>query len=97
MGPTSWETAVWAGLLRGGADAVVGSRAAAYLHKLTRDAPKEVVIWAFGRRAGFQVDDVAVTFRRGQRAGRGSPPRTAVEASLLDAASDVSEDELVCR
>lgn len=90
--PPVWHTAVKAGLLRGGADAVVGAQAAAHLHRVVRDEPGTVMIWVKERRGDFTVGPWQVRFRRGARRGAGDPPRTDIHPTLLDLA--VSADEL---
>ena len=91
----TWMTAAWAGLLRGGPTAALGADAAAFLHKLVRDEPSNLVLWAPSRRRDFAVGQWTVTFRRGQPKSMGSPPRTTVERSLIDLAGRATEDAAV--
>ncbi len=90
-GAVTWEAVAWAGLLRGGAGAVLGAAAAANAHGLLRDPPRVLHVWAPTCHGDLAVDHLRVRFRRGRRTGRGRPPRTSVEVSLLDLA-DVSEE-----
>lgn len=92
---TTWLAAAWAGLLRGGATAVLGEHAAAHLHDAVRDAPSRIAVWTEARRDGFTVGQWTVVYRRGTRRGVGTPPRTSVETSLVDLARVSSEDAIV--
>ena len=91
----TWLTAAWAGLLRGGPTATLGAEAAAYLHKVVRDEPAALTIWAPSRRRDFAVGPWRVAFRRGSPRSLGTPPRTTVERSLIDLAGRATEDEVV--
>ncbi|MDO5676053.1 MAG: type IV toxin-antitoxin system AbiEi family antitoxin domain-containing protein [Propionibacteriaceae bacterium] len=95
LGPPSFDAAVWAGVLRGGPRAVVGGRAAGYLSKIIRDEPEEVLVWAPIPRNPLAVGQWVVQFRRGERKGVFSLPRTTVEASLLDISDVSTENEVV--
>lgn len=93
----TWESWCWAGVLYAGPSAVTGSLAAAHWHGLTVVPPEDIVVWhersSHLKRLGNT--DTSVTFRRSQRSGRGDPPRTGVEVTLLDAAGDTNEDQIV--
>ncbi|MBB1513663.1 hypothetical protein H5399_13770 [Tessaracoccus sp. MC1627] len=91
----TWESAAWAGLLRGGASAVISGAGAAYLHKFLRDPPASLTVWTDRQRGALQVAKWRVDFRRGPRAGRGTPPRTAAEAALWDLADESDETTTV--
>lgn len=95
LGQPSFHAAAWAGLLRGGDPAVVGGRAAGYLHDAVRDAPSHITIWAPGRRTGFALAEWEVRYRRATRNGMYSLPRTGLEATLLDISDESAEDEAV--
>lgn len=90
-GVSSFEAAAWAGHLIAGPDGVVGGDAAAYFGGVLRDPPADVVVWSPERRRPFEVGSWNVGFRRGLRSGRGTPPRLAIEDSLLDLARDNDE------
>lgn len=90
--PPHWESALWAGLLRGGAKAVVGGLAACHLEQALRDAPLDITVWVPERRADFSVGTWRIRFRRGRREGYRTPKRTRIHTSLLDVAA--SHDEL---
>lgn len=93
--PPTWLTAAWAGLLRGGPTAALGAEAAAYLHRVVRDEPSTLAVWAPSRRRDFAVGPWAVEFRRGRPKSLGTPPRTTVERSLIDLAGRATEDAAV--
>ncbi|NLE97408.1 MAG: type IV toxin-antitoxin system AbiEi family antitoxin domain-containing protein [Propionibacterium sp.] len=95
IGTATWHSAVYAGLLSGAGDGVVGGRAAAYLHGVLRDPPKSVTIWVPTPRHDFYVGEWRVRFRRGHRRGTREPRRSPLEESLLDMASDGHELEIV--
>ncbi len=93
----TWESWCWAGILYAGPTAVMGSLAAAHWYRLTVVPPQEIVVW-HGRSSQLRRlgnEDTGVTFRRALRSGRGEPPRTGVEVTMLDAAHDTTEDEFV--
>ena len=94
-GPAAWESAAWAGLLRGGSSAVLGAEGAAYLHGAMRDAPGVLRVWARHRHDDLTVGEFQVRFLRGVRTGRGHLPRTTLEESLLDISDHSTEDEAV--
>ncbi|GAA4890207.1 hypothetical protein GCM10025789_03360 [Tessaracoccus lubricantis] len=95
LDPPSFLGAAWAGVLRGGADAAVGGRAAGFLHGVVRDEPSDVTIWAPREHLGFAVGEWSVRFRRSSRRGRLTPRRTSVEETLLDIADEADENEAV--
>lgn len=88
-------SAVWAGVLRGGPDAVIGGLAACYLDGAVRDAPSTISVWVPERRMALTVDDWRVTFRRGAPSGVRFPPRTRIHDSLLDVAATHDEFDTV--
>lgn len=85
-GPLTWMSALWAGLLVGGDDAVAGMEAAAFVRGIIEDEPKEIVIWVAHARREFQLGSYQIRFRRGTRASRGTPAITTVEDTVLDTA-----------
>lgn len=95
IGPATWESAAWAGLLRGGEDAVIGADGAAYLHGILRDAPSTIHIWAPVRRSALDVGGVQVAFKRGRRSGLGLLRRASVEVAVADMAAHSDEDATV--
>lgn len=95
LGPPSFEAAAWAGILRGGPAAVVGERAAGFLHDTVRDEPRDVTIWAPREHRAFTLGAFQVRFRRATRRGMYTLRRTAVEETLLDIADVTGENEAV--
>lgn len=86
----SWQGRAWAGVLLGGERAVLGFEAAGVLHGFLTDQPDELVVFAPAKRApraGWQ-------FLASERAGAGEPPRTSVEATVLDLCASRDEDEI---
>lgn len=90
-----WLSAAWAGLLRAGPEGVLGSRAAAFLHGMLRDEPRDVVVWGSHGRTPFPVGDWPLIPRRGSRQGRGELRRTSVDDTLLDLARDSDRHDLI--
>lgn len=93
----TWHSWCWAGVLNAGETGVVGGLAAAHLHRLSGRPPEVITVWhqrpsQLGRLGDA---DTAVVFRRAVRAGRGELPRTGVEDTLLDAAREADEDEVI--
>lgn len=96
-GGTEWHTAMWAGLLRGGDDAVVGGLAAAHLHGMVPDPPSTISVWVppgLAKR-DLRVGNTDVTYRRGDRTGILSPARTRLVQTLLDVARREDENTAV--
>lgn len=91
----AWLSAAWAGLLRGGAEAVLAEEAAAFLHGAVRDEPTTIAVWAPIKRTGFTVGPWRVIFRRGHRRAVGAPPRTTLPVTLVDLAGHVGEDAAI--
>ncbi len=96
VGPPTWTALVWAGVLLGGDRAGVGGSAAGHLHGLISSPPTAITIllphdvrrsdqppWVFARRRS----DDRVRFR-------GSPPRSAVEDTVLDLCAAAEPDEV---
>lgn len=92
-----WESWCWAGVLHCADGGVVGGLAAAHLHGLTSGQPERITVWNPGQRRIPPIGDerVGVTFRRAVRTGRGAPPRTGVEDTVMDLAAEGTEDEVV--
>ena len=93
--PATWHAAAWAGLLRGGPEAVLGEEAAAFLHEAVRDEPSTIAVCAPVKRSGFVVGQWRVIFRRAHRRGMGTPPRAMLDDALVDMAGRVTEDAVV--
>ena len=93
----TWESWCWAGVLRTAGDGVVGGRAAAHLHGLSPRPPSQITVWHERPNGltGFGDGETRVRFRQSVRPGRGSLPRTGVEDSLLDAAGESDENEII--
>ncbi|WP_143570968.1 type IV toxin-antitoxin system AbiEi family antitoxin domain-containing protein [Tessaracoccus sp. ZS01] len=90
----TWKSAVWAGLLAGGASASVGGAAALYLDEILRDPPELVTVWSTESRANLALGEWSILLRRGERTAIGTVPRTRVEESLLDMADHAAQDDL---
>lgn len=93
-----WETALWAGLLRGGEQALAGGRAAAFLHDLTDRRPREISVWVPPGvvRASFAIGPWDIRFRRGLRPASGLVvPTVSVESALQELAAAGDENELI--
>ena len=93
----TWHSWCWVGVLHAGETGVIGGLAAAHLHKLSPQPPESITVWhERSSRLGRLGDtDTAVVFKRAARAGRGELPRTGVEDTLLDAAREADEDEVI--
>lgn len=91
LGPGSgWLGRAWAGILIGGEGAVLGFEAAGHLHGLVKHEPDEVTVCA----PLFHVNRLGWRFLRARRTSTGEPPRTDVEATVLDLCSDKDEDQI---
>ncbi len=86
LGSPDWTAGLWTGLLACGPEAVAGSRAAAHLDGFLDSPPHDVAVWAGPHWVRQSL--VGVTARRAHRRGRGTPPRTWPEDTLLDLAWD---------
>lgn len=86
-----WLQLAWAGVLAGGASAVVGGEAAAHLHGLVPDAPATIRLYVDDRR----VQHPAWQMVRSSRRGVGDPPRTRMAQTVLDCAGSLSPGDLV--
>ncbi|QDP95071.1 type IV toxin-antitoxin system AbiEi family antitoxin domain-containing protein [Microlunatus elymi] len=85
-GPVEWLSLAWAGALWGGDDARLGGLAAAYLHKLTDQPPKTILVLTPHR---IQRESVSPWLFRRERAGVrsrsvGALPRTSIDDTVLD-------------
>lgn len=87
--------AVWAGVLRGGEGAVVGGAAAGFLAGFLPTAPRAIVVWAATPHEDLEIGAWQVRFRQGARSGRGAPPVTRPEVTVLDIAATLSEIDAV--
>ncbi len=92
---TTFEAALWVGVLRGGSSAAISGAAACYLHGFLRDAPGRVTVWTPQQRSPLDVASIQVRFRRGDRRGRGAPSRTSPEVALCDLADESDETTTV--
>lgn len=86
-----WLQQVWAGVLIGGPQAVVGGAAAAYLHQLVREAPQVVQVHTTQHRPR----DPRWRFVRSDRIGIGEPPRTRLAQTVVDVAAELDSDDIV--
>lgn len=93
--PPTWDSAVWAGLVKAGATGAVGGLAAARLHGWTHEEPDGITIWHGRRMEPLAVGKWTVTFRQGHRRGRGEASRTSPEETLLDGACETSADGII--
>ncbi len=93
----TWLSWSWAAILYAGPSSVVGGLAAAHLLGAASNPPKQITVWHGGTSALKRMGDSSwgVTFRRANRNGRGEPPRTAIDVTLLDVAAETTEDETV--
>lgn len=85
-----WLGRAWAGVLLGGDDAVLGYQAAGRLHGFLSDEPPEIEVFTPERH----VDRPGWRFVLSSRRGRGEPPRTSVEETVLDMCASLDEDEI---
>lgn len=92
---TTFEAALWVGVLRGGSSAAISGAAACYLHGFLRDTPGRVTVWTLQQRSPLDVASIQVRFRRGDRRGRGAPSRTSPEVALCDLADESDETTTV--
>jgi len=93
----TWTSWCWAALLHAGPSSVVGGSAAAHLLGAVASPPVRILVWHGGTTAIEPIGDAsnAVTFRRAERTGRGEPPRTPIDVTLLDLAAESTEEETV--
>lgn len=91
----TWESAVWAGLFHAGPSGTAGGLAAAHLHGWEPEQPDDVTIWSTRRLRPLSVGQWQVTFRIGERKGRGDPTRSLPEDTILDAARETTSDGVV--
>ncbi|MDO5677947.1 MAG: hypothetical protein Q4G35_10630 [Propionibacteriaceae bacterium] len=92
--PPTWHSAAWAGLLAGGPTGKLGGAAALFLDGVLRDPPQLITAWSSEARANLHLGGFDILLRRADRSSVGTIPRTRVEASLLDMADHVPEDDL---
>ncbi|WP_051208339.1 type IV toxin-antitoxin system AbiEi family antitoxin domain-containing protein [Propionicicella superfundia] len=91
-GDGGWAQVAWAGVLIGGSRAVLGLRAAAFLHGMVREPVLPVEVFVGSAR---HERDERWRFIRSDRSGRGDLPRTSIPQTLVDLAAEVESDELV--
>ncbi|WP_152361501.1 type IV toxin-antitoxin system AbiEi family antitoxin domain-containing protein [Microlunatus speluncae] len=93
-----WRSWAWAGLLVGGDEARLGGAAAGHLHGIIEEPPAVITVLVPGSGGRPRIAG-PWDFRREQpgmrRPGRGSPPRTGVEDTLLDLAATAELDDLI--
>lgn len=95
VGEPTGEAALQVAALIAGPDGAIGGEAAAHLAGVVRDVPKRIVAFSPSAKAGVVVGDHVVVFRRGTRCPVGSPPRSKLEASLVDMAADADERAII--
>lgn len=97
VGDPTWLSWCWAGVLNAGVTGLVGGSAAAHLLGAVVEPPEQILVFHQRSSALKRLGDpeVGVTFRRSDRVGRGAPPRTRIETSLVDLAAEVTEDQTV--
>lgn len=85
-GRPPWIAQAWGGVLLGGTGAMLGDRAAAYLHGLVPTAPARIVVWTL--RPTTHIDRAPWRFRRQDVSIRlrvvVGPPAISVEDAVLD-------------
>ena len=92
-GDPDWTGRAWAGIIVGGESAVLGFEAAGFLHGLLKAEPAEITV--FVGRARYPAPRAGWRFVRASRPlGRYEPPRTSLEATLLDLCGDADEDRI---
>jgi hypothetical protein len=91
--PDSFDQRAWAGVLIGGARAVVGEAAAAFLHGIVSVAPERITVLV-GRDTPARRQDARWQFVRRDARGGGEPPRTGVAQTIIDLAGRLGPDEL---
>lgn len=85
----SWLGRAWAGVLLGGPGTVLGMGSAAFLHELGAE-PTEITVFANRDR----VPRSGWRFIRAARSGTGEPPRTRLDATVIDLCAEADEDAL---
>ena len=88
--PVGFVGRCWASVLAGGESAVIGFEAAGRLHGLSVEEPG--VVDVFVPRPHRQQPMAPWLFVTAQRRGRGEPPRTSLEDTVLDIASRMGRD-----
>lgn len=70
---------------------------AAHLLGAVEEPPEQILVWHSNSGAIMPIgcSDTGVTFRRAERYGRGEPPRTPVDVTLMDLSDEGTEDETV--
>lgn len=96
-GRPSWQSWAWGGVLLGGTGAMLGDRAAAYVHGLVDASPQMIVVWLV-MPAG-RDHRPPWRFRRhregARRAGAGRVPIISVEDTVLDLCAGANVPEVV--
>ncbi|HEY3409651.1 MAG TPA: type IV toxin-antitoxin system AbiEi family antitoxin domain-containing protein [Propionicimonas sp.] len=90
--PGGWMQLAWTGVLIGGAKAVLGGRAAAFLHGVLPNPPDRIEVFAGSQH---RVRDPRWHLSRVHRLGYGEPPRTRAAQTVVDVTADLTADETV--
>ena len=93
----SFESWCWAGILKAGETGAITGTAAGHLHGFVADPPRSITIYhqRCEPLASMGDEDFKVHFRRGVRAARGAPGRTAVEVAILDLARESTQHQAI--
>ncbi|GAB3816961.1 hypothetical protein GCM10028820_17100 [Tessaracoccus terricola] len=93
----TFESWCFAGKLRAGPTGAITGRAAGHLHGFVRDEPGLITIYhqRCEPLSPMGDDNFSVRFRRGSRAGRGTPARTPAEVALLDLARESDRNQTI--
>lgn len=95
-GPQPWLSRAWGITLITGPDAVIGSVAAAHLHRLVRDEPDQLTVFvSAGRKPALRADAVVVRSRIPRRTQTVEGLLcTTVAETILDCAETMTGNEL---
>lgn len=95
----AWLSWCWAGVLIGGDRARLGGAAAAYLHGIIEDLPREIAVLVPGTGGRPRIAGPwrFIRDQEGHRspASRGSPPRLGVEDTILDLAENADLADVI--
>lgn len=97
LNPPTWLSWCWAAILYAGPTAIIGGSAAAHLLGAVVRTPEQITVWHARSSPLKRIGDstAGATFRRAARTGRGDPPRTPIDVTLLDLAAEATEDETI--
>ena len=93
ISPTNWQQMIFAGLLLGGPQCVVGGMAAAYYHELIDEPPPFIDCYVGSRNR--RTHPAPWRFIRGDRQRVGAMPTTSMAQSIVDASCDMDENSIV--